>query len=225
MACNAQTITINTDRPDQGDGTYTVPKNNFQLENGITIAKETVLNNFMLRYGLTSSTELRLVLDAGKEMRSNGLAPVTLSIKQRLVAQRKLVPAITLVGYLGFEQLASKDFRSKGVSSVFKLAFENDLSEKFSLGYNLGTTDQFNELDVTIGLSYAMADKVSTYLEYFAGYAGNGPAHNVDAGFLFLLQPRLQIDCAVGHSIFATESRFYTTVGISYLFNRPKAKK
>lgn len=83
--CFAQTETINTDRPDQSDGVYTVPKHILQLENGFTIANKVFLNNFMLRYGLTNTTEIRLLLDAGKEVMASGLKQVTISAKQRLI--------------------------------------------------------------------------------------------------------------------------------------------
>lgn len=46
----AQSEAINTDRPDQSDGTYTVPRNVFQIENGLLFANGVALNNFMLRY-------------------------------------------------------------------------------------------------------------------------------------------------------------------------------
>ncbi len=39
---------INTDRPDQTEGVYTMSKNHFQLENGITGSKGSTLNNLML---------------------------------------------------------------------------------------------------------------------------------------------------------------------------------
>ncbi len=70
----AQEQWINTDRPDQTDGTYTIPTNTFQIENGVTLSKETIMNNFMLRYGAGKSTELRLGVDAGKEYGLKGLS-------------------------------------------------------------------------------------------------------------------------------------------------------
>ena len=81
LSAKAQTTTINTDRPDQSDGVATIGKNNFQIENGITIAKKTVVNNLMLRYGITKSTEIRTLIDYGKEYNQKGFKPITLSVK------------------------------------------------------------------------------------------------------------------------------------------------
>lgn len=79
--CNAQEYIISTDRPDQSDGVQIVPKNKFQIENGILFYDETLLNNFMVRYGITNSTEIRPELDAGKAFEQFGLQPVTVNLK------------------------------------------------------------------------------------------------------------------------------------------------
>jgi hypothetical protein len=86
---------INTDRPDQSDGTYVLPKNNFQIEEGILFAKNNFQNNLMLRYGVTKSTEVRCLMDYAKIEASNGIMPLGLSFKQALVKQHKILPAIT----------------------------------------------------------------------------------------------------------------------------------
>ena len=51
---------INTDRPDQSEGVYTLPKGQFQIENGYVFSKEDSSANLMLRYGLITNTEIRL---------------------------------------------------------------------------------------------------------------------------------------------------------------------
>jgi len=108
----AQETTINTDRPDQSDGVSTVAIGKFQIEEGITLAKNTAVNNLMIRYGITHSTEIRLLLDAGKEFENYGLQPITLSVKQRIIEQHKFTPAISFVGYLSYGQIATKDFQN-----------------------------------------------------------------------------------------------------------------
>ncbi len=217
--CTGQVNNINTDRPDQSDGVYTITKNKLQLENGITVAKETFINNFMLRYGVTPSTEIRILIDAGKEGGISGLKPITFSIKQRVLKQRKIIPAITFVGYVSFEKLASKNFQSNRIPFEVKLAFENELSDKFSLGYNLGTSNNFTDINITMGLSYAPTDKILTFVEYFSTVTTQTTEHNIDFGIMFLVKPQLQLDIACGRSIFNTEERLFATLGVSYLFD------
>lgn len=214
----SQSTSIDTDRPDQSDGVSTIPKNKFQLENGVTFANQTVVNNFTLRYGVTRTTELRLHLDAGKEHTLKGVKPVTLSFKQRLLEQHNAIPAITLVGYASIEKLATKDFQDKRVPIELKLAFENELNDKFSLGYNVGTSDTFQAMNLSALVSYAPIEKLGTFIEYFSTFNCHSSEHNFDAGLLFIPTPKLQLDIAFGHAIGGRENRFFATCGISYLF-------
>jgi hypothetical protein len=211
---------INTDRPDQSDGAYVLPKHLCQVEDGLLLAKETVLNNFMLRYGLTGSTEVRLLLNAGKSAGETGLLPVGLGVKQRLVTQKKRVPAITLSAYLNYEKLASELFKTDAVSTNILLAFQNNISDNFGIGYNVGTTDLFKDVNFTISLGYAPFNKLSTFLEYFAHFEPSTSAnHNVDAGIVYLVTPTFQLDIALGSNLFSREAAFLTT-GLSYRFSR-----
>lgn len=215
--CFAQKENINTDRPDQSDGVYTIPKNKFQIENGIILAKDTWLNDFMLRYGLTSSTEIRLAIDVGREAAVKGLKPVSISVKQRIWLQQKIIPSITFVGYATFGKLASKGFRSNEIPYVLELAFENELNDKFTVGYNVGATDEFKDLILTLNFGYSPTDKFSAFAEYFSTIGNMRPEHNWDAGILFVLNPQLQFDIACGHAIAGSDNRFFATFGVSYI--------
>lgn len=214
----AQVESINTDRPDQSDGVYTIPKNTFQLENGITVAKQKVINNLMLRYGLTPSTEIRLLLDVGKEFENKGLLPISLSFKQRIIEQKEIIPTMTLVGYVAFEQLASKDFKGNKLPFEIKMAFENEINDKFSIGYNLGTSNQFKNLNLSAALGYNITDKISTFVEYFSTLSKNGNEHNIDTGIMYVINPKLQIDIAYAQPIYGLENKPFGTIGIAYSF-------
>ncbi len=215
----AQSERINTDRPDQTDGTYTIPVNTFQIENGVTFSANLIINNFMLRYGAGKSTEIRLAIDAGKEDGLNGLKPVTFSLKQRFTQQTGALPAIALIGELSVGKFASKSFQSNELPFALKIALDKDLSDKFSLGGNLGTSDRFTELDLTFEGVYSLADNASVYLEYFSDFHKTTSDHNLDAGILYGITRRFQIDFACGISLGNSGTPFFATTGISYLFD------
>ncbi len=215
----AQEVTISTDRPDQSDGVATIPFRKFQIEEGLTFAEKTIVNNLMLRFGVTNSTEVRLLADAGKEYHQEGLQPLILSVKQKIIRQHKVLPAITFVGDVSFGQLASNDYHSEQWPYSLKLAFENELSQKFTLSYNAGTSDEFRNLDLSLNLGYSPDEKWATFIEYFSTLNKDEKAHNIDVGVLYLIHPLLQVDIAGGRSIFAKENRYFGTFGISYLFN------
>lgn len=214
----AQDITINTDRPDQTDAPATVPFKKFQVEEGVMISKESAVNNLMIRYGLTHSTEVRLLVDAGKEFQNKGLQPVTFSLKQRIIEQKNAIPAISFIGDVSAGPMASRDFYTREWPFALKFAFENDLSQKFSLGYNVGTSERFKNLDLTLNLGYVNTNKISTFIEYFSTINRLSAEHNVDAGILYLITPLLQVDVAFGRSVFSNDSRYFGTFGISCLF-------
>ena len=217
--CYAQQEWINTDRPDQTDGTSTIKVNKFQIENGVAFSKETVLNNFMLRFGLTKSTELRLALDAGKDNGISGLMPVAFSLKQRLFDQRGALPAIAFIGDVSFGRLATGQFQSDEVPFVFTLAFDQDLSDKFSLGYNIGASERFRQLNFSFEGVYSPIVRTSFFLEYFSSFFQGNSEHNIDAGILYAITPQFQIDCATGIGLNKNAVPFFGTMGVSYLFD------
>ena len=75
---------INTDRPDQNEGTYVLPKRTFQIEGGLQHSEGEFAPNLMLRYGLLKGTEIRVDTDFGKDIWNTQLNDFTLSVKQRL---------------------------------------------------------------------------------------------------------------------------------------------
>lgn len=221
LMLHAQTLAqqpLNSDRPDQSDGVATVPEKMIQIENGVTAAKETLLNNLMIRYGIGKTTEARILIDAGHEAGRGGLKPVTISLKQQLLVQRGILPAITLVGYITPGELASPDYKGESLAVEVKLAFENQLSERFSVGYNLGAAEGFTRLTLSGGLAYMASEKLSGFLEYFSFFSEEEDEHNVDLGVLYLITPVLQADLAFGQAIFDNQDRYFSTLGISYLF-------
>ena len=213
---------INTDRPDQSDGTYTVPKNSLQVENGFTIADKTYMYNLMLRYGISNSTEIRLLGDVGSEFGAKGIAPVSVSIKQRLLREQtayKFIPEITFVAYASYEKIASSDFASNTFSTEYKLVFENKLSEQIGVGYNIGTDKEFEDLNLTTAFTYEPSETLLFYLEYFGTLSNEEDEHNIDAGVMYKINPLLQVDFALGRDIDAGNARLFGTFGISYRFD------
>ena len=210
---------INTDRPDQSDGAYILTKNRFQVEEGFFYAKDVILNNLMVRYGITKSTEARVLVDAGEVDLVSGCLPLGFSIKQRICQQQNILPAITLVGYLRPGKLSSKEFKSDETTYSVLLAFQNDLSDQISVGYNVGTTTFDHDLNATVSIGYSFFEKLSFFTEYFAHFETElEPSHNVDLGVLYLINNRFQLDIAAGTGLRNQISSRFVTAGLSYRF-------
>lgn len=214
----AQESHIHSERPGEGYGVHTLDARQFQLENGLYFGKKTVLNEFMLRYGVTNSTEIRLLAAGGKIDTHTGLRPITFSLKQHLFEQNKILPAVSLFGDISFGRLASKDFQNNKVPYEIGAAFENTLSDKFALGYNFIAKDKFEEFMVVAELEYEPSHKWGTLLEYVAELSKHKPIHELSVGATYLVQPQLQLDLIMGHTLFADHPHFYTSVGLAYRF-------
>ncbi|ATA75011.1 transporter [Capnocytophaga sp. H2931] len=205
---------INTDRPDQSEGVYTLSPKKLQFENGFTFAENSFADNLMLRYGLWQGTEVRFSTDISKiKSEKWQVGNLFVSVKQHLLSENEWIPSITLVGYGGY------DFRDKTFKPDVCLAFENTLSEQFLLAYNIGTAEKFQNLTTTFQVGYAPLKEVYLFVEYFAVFNTETlPSHNIDTGVLYMLNPKFQIDVAFGRALFSSSADFFVTTGFSYLF-------
>ncbi|MFN5184086.1 MAG: transporter [Bacteroidota bacterium] len=210
---------INTDRPDQSDGAYILNKGNLQIEEGLFFDKESSLNNFMLRAGITNSTELRLLIDAGTVGSEFVVLPIGFSFKQSIFKQKKYIPAITLSGYFRHDKLASSNIRTDNYSYFLNFVFQYDIGERWSTGFNAGTTDYLNNLIFTSSTSYSASEKITFFCEYFSKFEkGRNPQHNFDGGILFLVNKKMQLDIAYATSLLRDDAYQYVTIGFSYRF-------
>lgn len=234
ITCGQNIEPINTDRPDQSDGAYILPKKNFQLETGINFFQSAgqftdIIQSTLLRYGISKTSEVRLLVNEGfiKEEntaeRNFGLYPVALSAKHGLCKEKKMRPAITAVAYIKLP-VATKQYRLNRFASTLLLAFQNDFTDKLGLGYNLGITrngtDDINYYMATASFSAVLNSRLSLFGEYFSQFNRVGtPAHNINGGFQYLLHPRLQLDIAAGTSLFDKGETVFETFGVSYRFD------
>ena len=217
---------INTDRPDQSEGTYILPKRNLQLENGITTLNNVFINNFMFRYGINKSTEIRLVADFGVADNQKGLFPLGISMKKRLIKQNKFAPEITLVGYYRNDKIASKGFSENSDSYSVLLAFQNNITDRFGIGYNIGTTNFGKVVNITTSFGYSVTNRINCFVEYFSHFEKQNPAqHNFDLGILYQLKYNLQIDVAFGRSLTKSNTLLYLTTGVAYRFKKNNNSK
>ncbi len=158
-------------------------------------------------------------MDFGKVDQKNGVLPVMLSIKQKIINQNKIVPAISIIGTISYERIASRDFRSDKVPVNFIMAFENELSNYCTVGYNFGTTTFNKDLRFSFCFEFSPIDKLTGFIEYFADFEiTSHPSHNVDAGILYAINERLQVDFVLGKGIYDSIDKDFFTFGISYRF-------
>ena len=148
---------INTDRPDQSDGSHIVEKKHFQVETGIQFSKldqtTTSTDNITLvRYGVTKKFEIRLINEYTSihdSTRVSGEQPLTVSFKNQLCKQHGLLPKITLVSYFHLPFELSKSFPADHFGYAFTLAMRHELNSRLKLYSNLGLIEDQQTTDIS----------------------------------------------------------------------------
>ncbi|MDO1502292.1 transporter [Winogradskyella maritima] len=214
-----------TDRPDATEASSTVGKGVFQIETGgfyesfeaNNIQNELYTYNTMLiRYGLLDRIEFRVGWDFVEGITkvnntkldnvTSGFSPILLGVKVDIVEEKGLLPEIALLLHTNHPFFAGEDYKTTSTGTDFRFSLSHTLSERSSLGYNLGMswdgdTTRASYL-YTLAYGYSLSDKIGAYVEVY-GYLPEGLSfnHYWDAGFTYLVNNNLQFDAYFGTSL------------------------
>ncbi len=224
---SAQNV-INTDRPDQSDGTHIVEKNLIQLETGLQYSKfDEVTTGFdnvtLIRFGVTRHFEVRLLNQyslANDSSKTSGFRPPTISFKNQLCVQKGLLPKITLVSYFRLPITISPAFKGDHLGYTFTFAGRHDLTPKMKIYSNLGINRDQESTDIsylaTLEVNYNVTDRFSSFVEYFGNYAPQTSSSNgMDFGFIYAFKNNFAVDLAVGSPTMSLASNRFISFGIS----------
>ncbi|NNE33374.1 MAG: transporter [Winogradskyella sp.] len=213
------------DRPDATEASSTVGKGVLQFETGglyesfeeNNIKSEAYTYNTMLvRYGILDNLEFRLgwnFVEGVTKVNGNkldnvasGLSPLLLGVKLDIAEEKDGMPEIALIGHVFPLFSASTDFRPETTGVDFRFSLSHTLSEKSSLGYNIGAQwgDDSPEAAAiyTLAYGYSITDKIGFYAELYGDLPEDSSAnHYWDAGFTYLPCNDLQFDIYAGTSI------------------------
>ncbi len=117
---------------------------------------------------------------------------------------------------------------------ALRLSFAHTLSERLSLGYNVGIgwesgpggdggTTTLSSYLYTVALGIGLSDRVGAFVELFGDVpasAPGGPANSFDGGFTFLVRDNLQFDVAAGAGLSDAADDWFAGVGISVRWPR-----
>ncbi|WP_299120967.1 transporter [uncultured Winogradskyella sp.] len=222
---NSDVDALVTDRPDATEASSTVGKGVLQIETGglyeafknNNIKSETfTFNTTLIRYGILDNMELRLGWDFvegttklnGNQLDdiTSGLSPLLLGLKIDILEEQGSMPEIALMGHIFPVFSSSKDFRPEYTGVDFRLALSHTLSEKSSIGYNIGAQwgNDSPEAAAIYSVSYglSLSDKFGYYIELYGDLPEDNSAnHYWDSGFTYLVTNDLQFDLYAGTSI------------------------
>ncbi|OEK01526.1 hypothetical protein BFP97_08320 [Roseivirga sp. 4D4] len=214
------TSTIATDRPTQTTSPYVITPGLFQIETGfyqqqtnqsvINFANSVdfkfqniVYNSLLLRYGISDKLELRLNQEYGRtreliddvitEKSDASFGPTTIGVKYQFVEEDGWRPAVALNGHVGGQFLSS----GGGTTADLRVNFQNNISDKFNISYNVGIILIENSSNVglwTLNLGFTVSPKLTVFLEGYGFKENVSSQQSIDFGLLYLLGPNLQID-------------------------------
>ncbi|MEP7164168.1 MAG: transporter [Ferruginibacter sp.] len=222
---------IQTDRPDQTECPFTVPKKYFQAEAGFSYEKinkklsSVLLPTFLFKYGISERTELRLITEIEMQKylteKNTGLNPVTIGFKTNLVQERGIIPMISFIGHLTLPHVASSKNTSIYYAPAFRFTMQHTLSSKISLGYNLGAEwDGFTPEPAfiyTLTTGFSLTEKIGSFIELYGFAPQQSEAdHRADAGITFLLNNNMLFDIAGGIGLNSHAASYFIGAGFSF---------
>ena len=231
-----------TDRPDQTESSSVVPRGLWQFElgwvfgEGTSGAEDLKVNQVpssLLRVGLLDRLELRfgwngMQVQSLGNTRSRGAGDAQIGAKVALWNQNGVLPKTALL--LGTSiPSGSRQFSTQRTDPGIRLLMSSDLTETFSLGWNLGTVwetteeaadkDTFPRGVYTVALGISALEKTGFFVEFFGDTALNGRSravNNLDGGLTHLIRPNVQLDFAVGKGLSSESLDWFLTAGVSF---------
>jgi hypothetical protein len=173
---------------------------------------------------LSQNTELRIavknILDKTSTQKLKGFSPLTVGIKTHIIEQRDWIPETDILVDL-IIPLSDSDLHPARMGHDVLLLFENDISAKTALNYNVGLIwDGFSDeslFTASFCFNYLPTNKLGLFLEYFDFLRTKGSKeHGIDGGFTFLLWPLVQADFSSGISWVDGNQNHFVSSGISF---------
>ena len=240
QAVFSQIEKIDTDRPDQTESAFTIPKNWFQFEMGFNSQrnnsndKEFFAPTLLSKYGISKKVELRVIttqritsskFSSNNTDKENGWDPVEIGAKISFCEEKGLLPKTSLIFHFALPRMASKNFRADKLAPNFRFTMQNSLSKNAALGYNLGAEwDGFSNTPTwiyTFAPGFNLSEKFYGYLEAFGFISKTEkPQHSLDAGIAYYVNNNFKIDFSGGPGISKEAPDAYIAFGFSIRFGK-----
>lgn len=262
-------IWLSADRPGEGTGSEVLDKGYIQWETGFECLHTwgmhlLTMPTTLFRFGVHRRVELRLEYtgaltifdhpDADPTTSDEHLyipTPLFLGTKILLCDHRggsldqAWIPRTAVLCNIGLP--VSKALATDlPISGAVDLLFENEVTEWFSIGYDVGV--QWNEwapapdIFASLGVNFAPTDHLGLFIESFNLFdpdaidlnTGKTYTHchiNMDFGITYAVHPRVQLDAYAGFNIYNSEpilsfpqNYAFFGLGVTWLIWHPKTK-
>lgn len=228
--------TIQSGRPGQSIGPFTVGKDIFQIQSGVDITGFATevntsgggwVSNHVIRYGLAERLEISSLLDyraekikaASGETRLEGLSSLDLGGRYHIYSGHGLTPSI------GFQlrvrlPVLSEDYKIDRVAPQFAVATSQNLWDQCTLVTNWGATWDGISSDgsgfYTVNVSFPLSKKWSGFIENYGTLASGDFTTRVDTGIAWLWTSDLQLDVLGGLGKNYGVRDYFISAGLSW---------
>jgi hypothetical protein len=226
---------IETDRPGRAQTPFVAPKHSVQVETGFEWLKQDENEHswqhpeFVIKYGLFKHLEVRArilsVTDRFKQpsYSQSGIEPVELGFKALLTEGKGVLPHTSVTGEFGIPRFASKDYVADKFFPKLRLNFENDITKKLFLEYNVAADwDGFEdkpEWMIVVSPHAQLGEKWQIFTEIFEKiHSGSKPEVSSDAGVSYWINNDCMLDVSYGLGISETAPKSFVDVGFSFRF-------
>lgn len=224
---------IATDRPDQTECSFIVPKGWIQAENGFFYEKTSINNQSMAyptvlwKYGLSDNFEFRLITELISEKERTqtlkGLTPIRVGFKVKISEENGIIPKTSFIGHLTVPKFASKEFRTNFYAPSFRFTMQHTLSDRFTLAYNLGTEWDGETPEptfiYTLTTGFSITEKFGSYVELYGFLPQNQQSdHRLDGGLTYLINNNVMMDISGGIGLSQNAPKYFLSLGFSYRY-------
>jgi hypothetical protein len=184
---------------------------------------ETLFPTSLLKIGLTKRLELRYVSVLSKEKdQVTRFQTQALGFKFALLEPLKWRPRTSVIVHYNWDHqnrdFSEKNLRGHSIGDVV-FTFQNDLSDRFGIGYNLGTEFHSNgsfEGIYRVAPNMLIGEKGYAYVEVFGRFPASPYAdHSYDGGFAYYVNEDVKVDVSAGQS-FTRPEDYYFALGLSF---------
>jgi len=172
---------IDSDRPDQTDGTHVIEPGSIQIEpdfyyNEFAEEDPAVINSTLLRIGILTRSELRIIVEEGIQRdifiseSTQGISPLSVGNKTTLLSNHKWLPDISLLASIQIPATSKSEENKMKWAPMAVIAFKREL-KKFELDVNVGLKgNAFKDGYSWLGSNsfrYDFHEKFIGFVEYF----------------------------------------------------------
>lgn len=222
-------LVISADRPGMATGTDVMPLHKIQWETGFAYEHSKgcpdsyTLNNTYLRYGLSEWAEVHVGADLLLCDGTTGLSALSVGTKVKMLDGAGWVPTVSFMANLASPHIGSKAYRPDHLAPQLYLLFQNDVTDWFNIGYNIGAEwDGFIAEPTTFAavcLGFAITDDLGCFVESYNYFTTESSEYLMDLGLTWIVSPRVQLDVSAAISLTNPYSYFWAGAGVAWLIN------